>query len=132
MRIIADKNITVTDNLSPVTACVNQEMLTLLTVNLIQNALRYGKENGNVKVSLYENGDTAVLTVEDDGIGISADDLPRIWERFYRSDRSRSSKGLGLGLALVRQIAEFHGGTAEVKSTEGVGSVFTVKISKNK
>ena len=132
MRIIADKNITLTEKLSSVTAYVNNEMITLLTVNLVQNALRYGKENGSVSVSLSESGDTAILTVEDNGIGISEEDLPRIWERFFRSDRSRSSKGLGLGLALVRQIAEFHGGTAEVKSTEGVGSTFTVKISKNK
>ncbi|WP_295153425.1 cell wall metabolism sensor histidine kinase WalK [uncultured Ruminococcus sp.] len=130
MRIIAEKNITVTEELAPVTAFVNSEMLTLLTVNLIQNSLRYGKENGSVKVSLSENGDMAVLTVEDDGIGISAEDLPHIWERFYRSDRSRSSKGLGLGLALVKQIAEFHGGTAEAESTEGEGSRFIVKIIK--
>ena len=130
MRIIADKDITVTEELAPVTAYVNREMLTLLTANLIQNALRYGKEGGTVRVGLSESGSMAVLTVEDDGIGISADDLPHIWERFYRSDRSRSSKGLGLGLALVKQIAGFHGGTAEAESTEGVGSRFTVKISK--
>ena len=120
----------VTEELAPVTAYVNREMLTLLTANLIQNALRYGKEGGTVRVGLSESDGMAVLTVEDDGIGISADDLPHIWERFYRSDRSRSSKGLGLGLALVKQIAGFHGGTAEAESTEGVGSRFTVKISK--
>ncbi|MBR6242058.1 MAG: HAMP domain-containing histidine kinase [Ruminococcus sp.] len=131
MRIIAERDITVSEELSPVTACVNVEMLTLLTANLIQNALRYGREGGRVNVSLSEADEYAVLTVEDDGIGISADDLPHIWERFYRSDRSRSSKGLGLGLALVKQIAEFHGGTAEVSSEEGTGSRFTVTISKN-
>ena len=130
MRIIAEKNITVSEELEPVTAYVNREMLTLLTVNLIQNSLRYGKENGTVRVGLSESGDMAVLTVEDDGMGISADDLPHIWERFYRSDRSRSSKGLGLGLALVRQIAVFHGGSAEAESTEGEGSRFAIKISK--
>ncbi|SFB68009.1 sensor histidine kinase [Ruminococcus albus] len=130
MRIIADKNIAVTEKLDPVTAYVNREMLTLLTVNLIQNSLRYGKENGTVKVGLSESGNMAVLTVEDNGIGISAEDLPHIWERFYRSDRSRSSKGLGLGLALVKQIAGFHGGKVEVESTEGIGSRFIVKIIK--
>lgn len=129
MRIIAEKNITVTEELSPVTAYVNREMLTLLIVNLIQNALRYGRENGFVRVGLSESEDMAVLTVDDDGIGISADDLPHIWERFYRSDKSRSSKGLGLGLALVRQIAGFHGGTAEAESTEGEGSRFIIKIN---
>ncbi|MEE5993604.1 MAG: HAMP domain-containing sensor histidine kinase [Oscillospiraceae bacterium] len=132
MRIIADKNITITESLTPVTAMVNQEMITLLAINLIQNAIRYGKENGTVKVSLYETEDTAILMIEDNGIGISAEDLPHIWERFYRSDKSRSSKGLGLGLALVRQIAEFHGGTTEAVSCENVGSCFTVKIPKNK
>lgn len=131
MRIIADKNITVSEELAPVTACVNREMFTLLTVNLIQNAVRYGKENGSVRVKLSGDDETAVLSVEDDGIGIAAEDLPHIWERFYRSDRSRSSKGLGLGLALVKQIAGFHGGTAEAESREGVGSRFTVTIRKN-
>ncbi|MCR5120963.1 MAG: HAMP domain-containing histidine kinase [Ruminococcus sp.] len=130
MRIIAEKDITVTEQLEPVTANVNREMLTLLTVNLIQNALRYGRENGFVKVKLSESEDMAVITVEDNGAGISEEDLPHIWERFYRSDRSRSSKGLGLGLALVKQIAEFHGGLAEAESEEGKGSCFTVRIRK--
>ena len=130
IRIIAEKNITINEELVPVTAYVNKEMFTLMTVNLIQNAVRYGKENGNVKVSLNEKDNMVVLSVHDDGIGISDDDLTHIWERFYRSDRSRSSKGLGLGLALVKQIAEFHGGNAEVVSCEGIGSCFTVKVRR--
>ena len=73
MRIIAEKDITVNEELAPVTAYVNREMLTLLTANLIQNALRYGKEGGTVRVGLSESDGMAVLTVEDDGIGISAD-----------------------------------------------------------
>lgn len=128
MRIIADKNITITEQLEPTAACVNQEMMTLLTVNLVQNAIRYGKENGTVKVSLCEKDGMSLLTVEDDGIGISPDDMPHIWEKFFRSDKSRSSKGLGLGLSLVKQIAEYHGGTAEAVSIEGFGSCFTVKL----
>ena len=128
MRIIDGKNITITEDLEDVTANVNKEMFSLMTGNLIQNAVKYGKENGHVNVTLKSSGDYAVLKVSDDGIGIPEEDLPHIWERFYRSDKSRSTKGTGLGLALVKEIAEYHGGFAEAESTEGKGSCFTVKI----
>ena len=130
MRIIDGKNITITEDLEDVTANVNKEMFSLMTGNLIQNAVKYGKENGHVNVTLKSSGDYAVIKVSDDGIGIPEEDLPHIWERFYRSDKSRSTKGTGLGLALVKEIAEYHGGFAEAESTEGKGSCFTVKIRK--
>jgi len=109
-------------------AVVNQELYRLLLDNLLVNAARYGKENGRIDVSLEEKDGKAVLTVSDDGAGISAEDLPHIFEMFYRADRSRSTKGLGLGLPLVKQIAAYHGGTVSVQSTEGSGTAFTVEI----
>ena len=107
---------------------VNGELLRILVNNLIQNAFRYGKKNGNVYVRLYEEDKKAVIKVRDDGIGISADELLRIWERFYRIDKSRSKKGLGLGLSLVKQITEYYGGSVNVSSEEGKGTEFCVKF----
>ena len=77
-------------------------------------------------VSLTRRGENIELTVRDDGAGIAAEDLPHIWEMFYRADKSRSTRGLGLGLPLVRQIAAYHGGTVSVESEPGKGSVFRV------
>jgi signal transduction histidine kinase len=68
--------------------------------------------------------------VQDDGIGISAEDLPKIWARLFRADRSRSAPGMGLGLSLVKAIAEAHDGRAEVESTPGRGSVFTLCLPR--
>ena len=108
---------------------VNRELFTLMISNLLQNALRYGKENGHVLVELKREDEKVLLTVSDDGIGISKEDLPHIWELFYRSDQSRTSKGLGLGLPLVKQIVEYHGGEISVKSAVGEGTTFCVKIA---
>lgn len=97
--------------------------------NLIRNAYRYGREKGNIRVTLGEADGEIRLSVADDGVGIADAEIPRIWSRFYRVERSRSAAkgaGLGLGLALVKQIVELHGGGIAVKSEPGWGSVFTV------
>ncbi|MBR0483192.1 MAG: HAMP domain-containing histidine kinase [Oscillospiraceae bacterium] len=130
-RLIADKNITVTESLEEnIMLNGNPELFMLLVSNLIQNAVRYGRENGFVRVELKQNANQICLYVTDNGTGISEKELPHIWERFYRSDKARSSKGLGMGLALVRQIAEFHGGTVSAVSQEGTGSTFSVMLPK--
>lgn len=125
--LIAEKNITLRcEAPDGVTGCVNAVLYRLLLDNLVGNALRYGRENGRVDVSLTRRGENIELTVRDDGAGIAAEDLPHIWEMFYRADKSRSTRGLGLGLPLVRQIAAYHGGTVSVESEPGKGSVFRV------
>ena len=103
------------------------DLLMILMQNLISNARKYGRENGHIWVSLRRDGDTARLTVRDDGVGISAGDLARIWDRFYQADPSRSNRdgSLGLGLSMVREIARLHGGGASAESSPGEGSVFT-------
>ncbi|MDQ2987194.1 MAG: ATP-binding protein [Armatimonadota bacterium] len=100
-----------------------------VAMNLLQNAIRYTNEGG-VKVRVYESGDEAVFEVEDTGIGISKEHLPRIFERFYRVDaaRSRATGGTGLGLAIVRHITESMGGKVEMESEPSVGSVFRVRL----
>ena len=96
--------------------------------NLIRNAYRYGKEGGWIRVILKKTETGILLSVEDNGIGMAEEELPKIWNRFYRADPSRSSArgGLGLGLSMVRQIVEIHGGRIRVESREGEGSIFIV------
>jgi signal transduction histidine kinase len=104
-------------------------MIQRLLSNLLDNAIKYTSAGGRVYVSLSKiDGRGATLTVRDTGVGISAGDLPRIFERFYRGDRSRSESGTGLGLSLARAIARAHGGDITVESRLHEGSVFTVTI----
>ncbi|MFO8009425.1 MAG: ATP-binding protein [Dehalococcoidia bacterium] len=101
-----------------------------LFMNLIDNAVRYTAEGGTVTLSPVKDGKWAGLSISDTGIGIPEDDLPHIFERFYRVDkaRSRAEVGSGLGLAICRHIAEAHGGSIEVESEPGKGSIFTVRL----
>ena len=101
-----------------------------LFFNLIDNAVKYTQENGAIDVQLDLQGNTAVVKVEDNGPGIPANDLPKIFERFYRvnKDRSRKTGGSGLGLSICKLIADAHKGQIEVESTPGVKTVFTVKL----
>ena len=101
-----------------------------VVLNLTTNSIKYSNENGNVKIFTNKSKDKFVLMVKDDGIGIPKEDLPRIFERFYRVDKSRTSKSTGLGLAIVKHIVKLFNGEIFVESEVGKGSKFTV-ISKN-
>ena len=130
-EIISDKNTHFECDLgNQITAKVNTELMVLLINNLLQNAVRYGKEDGHVWLKLVDKGNQVVFTVSDDGIGIDQKDIDKIWTRFYQVDDSRNTKGTGLGLSLVKQIAQYHNGDVDVKSTLGEGSTFTVTIQK--
>jgi signal transduction histidine kinase len=96
--------------------------------NLIDNAIKYTPAGGRVEVSVGRDGGDALLTVRDTGRGIPPSDLPRIFDRLFRGDSSRSERGLGLGLSLVRAIVEAHGGRVEVESEVGRGSTFVVRL----
>ncbi len=110
----------------------DQMLLARMFVNLISNAYTYGKENGNVWVSLQKDNNNMILSVKDDGIGIAKEDLPKIWERFYRVDKSRAkSENMGLGLSIVKWIAEHHSGAISIASELGSGTEITVKIPIN-
>ncbi|AZB43899.1 HAMP domain-containing histidine kinase [Bacillus sp. FJAT-42376] len=101
-------------------------------INLINNALTYTPKGGSVHITLRNGKDHAIVTVADTGIGISEDEIPRIFERFYRVDkaRSRNSGGTGLGLAIVKHLVEAHRGQIHVTSQVGKGTTFTVKFNK--
>jgi signal transduction histidine kinase len=98
---------------------------------LLDNAVKYTPEGGEVRVWAHESDGQVGVTVRDTGVGIPEEELPRIFERFYRADKARTRGGAGLGLAIARQIAEAHGGTIEVRSTQGKGSTFILQIPQN-
>lgn len=99
-------------------------------INLVANALQHTPVGGRVQVELAHDGECALLRVRDNGVGIAQTDLPQIFDRFYRADPSRTRRagGAGLGLAIVRRVAEAHGGRVAVESTVGDGSVFTIML----
>lgn len=96
--------------------------------NLLDNAVKYTPAGGSIGVSVYSRDHSAVLEVSDTGIGIHEDDIPHIWDRLFRADKSRSTPGLGLGLGVVKAIVEAHRGSVTVRSTPESGSVFVVSL----
>ncbi len=126
----ADRGIRLETDIEPgVEARFNPTLLSRVIQNLLENAYKYGRENGHIRLSLRREGERAALRVEDDGVGIAPEDLDKVWQRFWQADPSRGDEGSsGLGLAMVKEIAEFHGGEALVESEPGKGSVFTVRI----
>lgn len=110
-------------------ATVLEEMI----YNLLDNAVKYNKQGGRADVDVRSSGDDIVVTVSDTGIGVPADSIDRIFERFYRADKSHSRKigGTGLGLSIVKHEVSLHGGSITVKSSEGSGTTFTMALPKN-
>ncbi len=123
----------VLESFRPVTAEVDEVKLTLAISNLVENAIKYNAENGWVHVSLNADHQFFYIKVEDNGIGIPEESLDRIFERFYRVDKSHSAEisGTGLGLALTRSVVLMHRGAIKAFSTEGEGTIFNVRIPLN-
>jgi signal transduction histidine kinase len=114
----------------PVPAVGDQTRIKQVLVNLLDNAIKYTAADGHVVVSTEAQGDRAVLTVSDDGLGIPVESLSHVFERFYRAEkaRTRGSAGFGLGLSLVQAVCRAHGGDASIESTEGRGTTVTVTL----
>jgi len=127
--VAEEKRITVTTDFPPhCTAMVDPTRLRQVFANLLDNAFKYTPEGGAVHLACSTDANRVTIRVRDTGIGIPAAEQPRIWDRLYRGDKSRSQHGLGLGLSLVKAIVEAHHGTVSVRSTPGLGSEFTVTI----
>lgn len=98
--------------------------------NLLDNAIKYSPDGGTIHVDIRDEGELVALSVRDEGPGISESDLPRVFERFYKGEASRSNSGTGLGLAIVKHIVRSHGGTVGAANAEDGGAVFTVRLPK--
>ena len=122
----------VTDIEGGVTASADRFLLARLMVNLLSNAYQYTPKDGRITVFLKEEGENIRFSVQDTGIGISEEDLPKIWERFYQADASRHHENgsMGLGLSMVSYIADCHNGNMTAESTPGKGSTFTFTFPK--
>lgn len=123
-----EQHVRLTATLPPLEITGDAEQIAQVVTNLVVNALQYNRPGGQVCLQLARQGGAAVLAVSDTGVGIPAADLPRVFERFYRADQSRSAGGLGLGLAISRAIVEAHHGRIEVTSQENAGTTFTVTL----
>lgn len=118
---------------SPFWVCADKHYVGQVLVNLIINSIRYGKEGGQTKIKFRDMLDKILIEIEDSGVGIAKEDIPRIFERFFRTDqgRSRERGGTGLGLAIVKHIIEAHGERINVRSEQGMGTTFSFTLSKS-
>jgi signal transduction histidine kinase len=127
--VAEDKQITLRkDFLPPCQAWGEPNRLRQVFANLIDNAIKYTPQGGHVSIRVQSDHDLSMVRVRDDGIGIPPEEQPRIWQRLYRGDKSRSQRGLGLGLSVVKAVVEAHGGSVTVNSHPGEGSEFTVRL----
>jgi signal transduction histidine kinase len=133
-RLIADeKSIEIrSDFADPAYADVDPNRIRQAFANLVDNAVKYTPAGGIVHVSCQTVGDRVSVGVGDNGVGIPAEEQGRVWDRLYRGDKSRSQRGLGLGLSLVKAVVEAHGGNISLKSEPGNGSEFTVTLAAAK
>lgn len=124
--------LTVQNDEKPIFVYADRFRIRQVIVNLIVNSIKYGKQNGETKIRIYDMGENVSVEVVDNGLGIEDKHLPRLFERFYRVDKSRSREqgGTGLGLAIVKHIIEAHYQTISVMSTVGVGTVFSFTLKK--
>ena len=110
----------------------DRDKISQVLINLIENSIKYGNEGGHTRVRLFEMGENILVEIADDGDGIPSEHLPRLFERFYRVDKSRSrtAGGTGLGLSIVKHIVDAHRQTINVRSTENVGTTFSFTLKK--
>jgi signal transduction histidine kinase len=116
----------------PVLANIDRNRIRQVFANLLDNAIKYTPEGGKIEIRAFSENERAIAQFADTGSGIPPEEQPRIWERLYRGDKSRSQRGLGLGLSLVKAVVEAHGGTVSVQSEPGNGAKFTVALEAAK
>jgi len=119
-------------NEKPIFVEADMKRVQQVFVNLLMNSIAYGKELGETRIRFYDMDDNVLIEIADDGMGIAIEHLPRLFERFYRVDKSRSRNegGSGLGLAICKHIIDSHNQSISVRSTEGVGSTFAFTLKK--
>jgi two-component system phosphate regulon sensor histidine kinase PhoR len=125
------KNISVTSkDIADVTITGDKNYLEKMIMNLVKNSIIYGNKNGHTKIFTTKSKGFVIINVADDGMGINKEDLPRVFERFYRAKKSLNADkdSIGLGLAIVKWVAEIHGGRVSVKNMKNKGSIFSVSL----
>lgn len=120
------------DDLNAILVKADREKIRQVLANLLSNSIKYGKDNGRTRIGFYDFDKNILIEISDNGIGIEKEHVPRLFERFYRADKSRSrlEGGTGLGLSIVKHIIEAHQQTINVRSTPGVGSTFGFTLQK--
>lgn len=127
--LAADYNITLKNDIAPdMQIYADQSLMTQLFVNIIGNGIKYGKAGGTVNVTTESRDRVTEIIISDNGIGISTEDLPHIFERFYRADKARDRTGSGLGLSIVKWIVDIHNCDISASSIEGEGTVFRISL----
>lgn len=126
MWLIQELNMDIYYNLSPIHYFGNESLLENVWENLLSNAIKYNTENGSIDISLSQTEKDIMIIFQDSGIGVKEDELPYLFDRFYRADTSRTKEGTGLGLSIVKDIVELHGGQVQVESKWQEGTTFTV------
>lgn len=126
--VAQERNITIETDFQPAFVRGNRALLTRAVINLVDNAIRYGREGGRIDMALARDGGEAVIRVTDDGEGLDEAALGQVFERFWRADSARSTQGTGIGLAIVHAAAKAHGGSVQALSAPGKGSSFIIRI----
>jgi signal transduction histidine kinase len=126
----AEKNINIDIQMDNTTFSGNADLTQQIWVNLLDNAIKFTKQEGNISITLMDLPASISLAIEDDGIGMDEETQARIFDKFYQGDKSHTQDGNGLGLPMAKRIAQLHGGTINADSTPGNGSVFTVVLPK--
>lgn len=127
-RQLSDKNIKISVSSEDFVIEANPRMISELVYNLCENAIKYNKDGGSIDIRIYRRGEDKIFEIKDSGIGIDEKYHERIFERFFRVDKSHSKKtgGTGLGLSIVKHIAQYHNAALEVESEVGIGT--TIRI----
>lgn len=128
--VAEEKNVAlvISDAAAPCVVTADENRLRQALGNLLDNAVKYTEPGGEVRVDARRDADQVIISVRDSGIGIPSEEIPHVWERLYRGDKSRSQRGLGLGLSLVKAIVQAHAGECSVESPAGGGSTFTLQL----
>lgn len=126
--VAQERNITIETDLQPAFVRGNRALLTRAVINLVDNAIRYGREGGRIDMALARDGGEAVIRATDDGEGLDEAALAHVFERFWRADSARSTQGTGIGLAIVHAAAKAHGGSAQALSAPGKGCSFIIRL----
>jgi signal transduction histidine kinase len=130
--VSSERGVHIVTRLAPgVLVFVDPARIRQVCANLIDNAVKYTAPGGRVEVTVASDGETGIVSIADTGMGIPPQDLPRVWDRLYRGDHSRTERGLGLGLSLVKAVVEAHGGEVRLHSEVGTGSTFEVRLPRS-